>query len=670
MKIRAILLTLPLILLGADEEIERFENIEVEESPYIQRQDFLVDAPMQKQITAKEALEIPGSNGDPLKALKTFAGVTSSDNDNAEMIIHGSKPRETRFEINHLPLGYVFHLGGLHSVINPNTTKQIDAYLGAFDVSYYGMGAVIDITPQYPTGSNSGRVHIGLYDSDAAFDMKITDNISIFMSARRSYFDLFADKIMSALNEEGTLTFTLFPQFWDANLIINANYGNHQISLESIATQDALKLNNSEVSQKDPVTTGKIEQEMGYITTGLRWMYYGDSFTTNTLLYQLSVDATTELFDNDYYIKEKDYETGLHTSTVFNGESHITTLGLHYFNTASDVDAKISRPPSSDTYDYVMTAENIITMDKIFTANVYTLYGQDIWSIWDVLKLRYGLRYSYVSFQNFSNILDPRGALIWEISDDTSLSFAIGKYSQLPQTTTVIESFGNPDIDDFENSIHYALNFKTAFADKSELVIEPYYKSFDTLVIEDSTNLYEAVGKGDAYGVDVTYTKKIGDFKMVGAYTYVQAHRQLNTSDSIYYNFYGEIPHTLGLSTSYTFGESGWSASALAKYSNGKLYTPVTGYTSTTVNGVTYNQATYGTPWSERLPSTYDLDIKITYTKKHTNNHEEEFSLEVLNLTTLFKQNVAGIKYSDTYAVEGYYYQMGLLPAFHYTYRF
>ncbi|HFQ62369.1 MAG TPA: hypothetical protein ENK39_08770, partial [Epsilonproteobacteria bacterium] len=85
-----------------------------------QKEGYMRAAPMQKQMSGRRAMEVAGSNGDPLKALQAFSGIASTNNDmGSEIYIHGSKPRETEFNINHLPVGYIFHLGGLHSVIAP-----------------------------------------------------------------------------------------------------------------------------------------------------------------------------------------------------------------------------------------------------------------------------------------------------------------------------------------------------------------------------------------------------------------------------------------------------------------------------------------------------------------------------------------------------------------------
>ncbi len=70
------------------------------------------------------------------------------------------------------------------------------------------------------------------------------------------------------------------------------------------------------------------------------------------------------------------------------------------------------------------------------------------------------------------------------------------------------------------------------------------------------------------------------------------------------------------------------------------------------------------------MPSNIDLDIQIGKTIKYANKQSLEFSIELMNITSLFRKNVAGIKYNDAYKEDGKYYQMGFLPTFHVNYRF
>ncbi len=639
-----------------------------------QKEGYMKAAPMQKQISGKRAMQVAGSNGDPVKALQAFAGIVSTNNDNgSEIYIHGAKPRETRFSINHLPVGYLFHLGGIHSVIAPEMTGQIDAYLGGFDVTYGAMGAVVDISPKYPTGSGHGRVHVGMYDADFAYDAKLGENTSLFVSARRSYFDLIADKIIDELDSDKDdprkkTTYTLFPQFNDAQLILTHQAGDDIFSLEMLTAHDKFKINDTFNVEKDPVAVGKINANYQSNTIGARWIHTGDGVTNHTLLYRLFTKNNTSFFDADYFVKTELEEYGLYHETVWTLDNHTVTLGGKAKRVSAPTTVHSNAPSTSD-FDVLVSEQAVIDLDKTFKAKEYTLFAQDIWDITPRDHLRYGVRAYKTDFQNFGSGIDPRVAYVHDFSDDFTVSAAVGQYSQRPSTFMTIEGFGNPKIDTQESSQHYTLSFQKSFADNSSLVVEPYYKTFKNLAISDDLNNYEAVGEGDAYGVDVTYTKKIEDFDFLLAYTYVHAKRQLDTNSQKQYRFEGDIPHTLQISTNYHFWES-WRASVYAKYSSGAPYTPIVGTDSYTYKGKNYVKPVYGTPYSKRLDANYDLDIQVGKTYKYAHDRSLEVSLELMNVNALFKKNIEGIKYNDKYEEDGTYEQLGFLPALHLNYRF
>ncbi len=671
------LILAPLLLL-ADVDLGEI-NVNASQEPesmdfLIQKESFMPHAPMQKQITSKEALLIPGTNGDPIKALKSFAGVVSTNNDEgSEIYIHGSKPRETTFSVNHLPLGYVFHVGGLHSVIAPEATAQIDAYLGGFDTTYESMGAVVDITPKFPEGSNKGRVHVGMYDSDFAYDAKLGEDTALFISGRRSYFDLIASKVLDELDkdekdETKKTTFTLFPQYYDANLILSHNVGNHTFSLEAIMAQDQMKLNSTMNKTKDPVANGKINSKYGFTTLGARWNYSGDNFESMTLLSHMKTKENTELFDADYFVKTSNNVSTLYHETTFEVDKHKPLVGFEVSQINAPLKAHITKPPSSDDFDTLVTDQEVVDIDKTFKAKTYTGFVQDIWDITPSDHFRYGVRAWNTDFQKFGSGIDPRVAYVHDFSDTLTASVALGQYSQLPEITYAIDGFGNPLIDTFESSNHYTFNVTKKFADKSSLVIEPYYKTFKDLAISDEVNEYESVGKGEAYGVDVTYRKKVDKFDIIAAYTFVKAKRQLNTNSSKKYRFEGDIPHTLQVNASYKL-DNDWRVSSLFKFNSGKPYTPIVGKEKADYNGQAYNRPLYGTPYSKRMPSSYDLDIQIGKTFNYSNS-SLEVAFELMNVNALFKQNIDSYRYNDDYERDGEYEQMGFLPAFHLTYRF
>jgi len=654
------------------------ESIEVtakhlDDAP-LQKEGYLANAPMQKQMTKKEALETAGSNGDAIKALHTFAGVVSTNNDkSSDMYIHGSKPRETQFSLNHLPLGYLFHFGGLHSVVAPEMIDQIDAYLGGFDVSYGAMGAVVDMVPHYPKGEESGHVHMGIYDADFAYDTKLATHTNLFISARRSYFDLFADKILDELDSDSNdarkkTTFTRFPQFYDAQMVLSHTQGDNLFSLEVLTAKDTLKIHDTFNVESDPLAVGKINLAYNFNTIGARWVYLGDDVTSHTLLYRLSHTNNSSFYDANYYVDTKKKEYGLYHETVWNLAEHTVMLGtqLKHINAPTKVH---SNTPRTDDFSGLITQQNIVDLDKTFEAKEYTFFAQDIWKLSEDDRLRYGLRFWKTDFQNLGSGCDPRMSYVHHVDKSLELALSVGQYSQRPSSFMQIEGFGNPKIKTDEHSIHTMLSMKKKFSDHSSLLVEPYYKSFKNLAIRDDFTRYEAVGKGEAYGVDVTYKKHIENFDFSLAYTYVHAKRALSTNDTREYTFVGDIPHTLQLSGNYHFSKS-WRASFYAKYSSGIPYTPVEGTKSYSYNHQTYVEPVYGEPYSKRLKANYDLDIQISKTQRLSKRQRIEYTLELMNINALFRKNIDAIKYNDLYQEEGVYEQMGFLPALHITYRF
>jgi len=545
--------------------------------------------------------------------------------------------------------------------------------LGGFDTTYGSMGAVVDITPKYPQGSNKGRVHVGLYDADFAYDTKIGEDTSLFLSGRRSYIDLFAAKLTDTLNEDERdknkkTTFTLFPQYYDANLILSHNIGDHTFSLEAIIAQDEMKLNSNLNETKDPVANGKINSKYGFTTVGARWNYMGDNYESMTLLSHMKSQQNSELFDDDFFVKTSTTTNKLYHETTFELKGHKPLVGVELEKIDAPVKIHFANSLGDEDFRPLLSDQEVLDYDKTLHASKYALFAQDIWEIGKNDHFRYGLRAWKTDFQKFGSGVDPRVAFVHDFIDGWSSSLAIGRYSQLPLISYALDGFGNPLLEATEFSNHYALNITKKFDEKSSLVVEPYFKTFENLAIADTAKNYEGVGKGEAYGVDVTYRKKLDKFDMIVAYTYVKAKRQLNTDNKRQFRFQGDIPHTLQVNAAYTFSNN-WRLSSLFKYNSGSPYTPIVGKESVNNNGKTYNRPIYGEPYSQRMPSSYDFDLQVSKTFNYTDG-KLEVAFELMNLNALLKPNIDSYRYNDEYEIDGDYKGMGFLPAFHVTYRF
>ena len=634
---------------------------------YIERANFVESMPSQNRFTKEEAMFMPSTQGDPIKAIKLLGGVTSLSDATGELFIYGSKPEESSYSINHLPIGYLFHMGGIHSVISPEVLGQIDAYMAGFDVTYGDtMGGVIDVTPNYPSTQKSNAYgHVGIYDASAGASVALSDKLSLYLGVRRSYFDLFLDAIgksTGTLDEDNNITYTQFPEYYDITFMLSYDYDyyNH-FSLEVIKADDKLKINSQANGVKDPKANGDISSAFGFTTVGSRWEYDRGNYSANTLLYSMQRYNQTEFYEG-YFVDINSRRSGLFHQSTLRLDKHKIVAGIEYTRNNTPLDLNVSKPPSEADIDYDLTTSPTYRVTKNVIADSYSMFIEDIYTPFRQWQLRYGLRYNYSSYQNYGSQFDPRFSLLYKINSQSNLSASIGHYSQSPDGYKSTAPLGNENLTN-EEAMHYVLHYDTTLYERVHVKIEPFYKSFDNLAIDDATLQFSNSGRGYAYGVDSSLRYNTQKYYAFIAYTYLESKRQLYANDATMYRFYGDIPHTLQMIGAYKYSSS-LAFSALMQYHSGKPYSEIVG---------TYKESDgrirpiYGEPYAKRLPNYFTLNLKAA--KQWRFNHSKlELSFELMNVTN--HENVSDVRYDDEYNKVGYYKQLPFLPWIDMTYRF
>ncbi len=650
----------------SQEETKTFLQDVFEEPDYLENAEYINAMPSQKRITTQEAMFIPGVQGDPIKAVQSLSGVTSVGDSSGELFIYGSKPEESLTTINHLPIGYLFHMGGLHSVIAPDAIEQIDAYMAGFDVTYgNAMGGVINITPKYPGKDFSGYGHMGIYDSSAGVNVPLNDSVSFFLGARRSYFDLVlgaVGKATGTLDEDTNTSYTEFPNYYDLTFITKYQPNSNDLySIELISAGDSLNISSQANEVKDPEATGQIKAKYGFTTLGVRHQGFYNDYESNTLAYHKRDTQRAELFAG-YYLDIDNYESGIYHQSSLSLDSHKLIAGVELQNFQTPLDMNISTPPNPENPDYDFTTEEKFLIKDKLNINALSAFAEDIYSLTQNTKMRYGVRYSYTNYNDFGGYIDPRFSLLYALDTQNNISFSTGIYSQVPEGFKIIKDLGNPHAG-YERAYHYVVHYDTNVFENISWSIDGFAKRYISLLIEDDANRYENAGEGYAYGVDTNLKYRDERYYAFLAYTYLQSKRELNTLSDNRYRFYGEIPHTLQLIGGVKFWQN-WALSTRVNYHSGAPYTKVIG---------TYDDAgrirpIYEDPFNSRLPDYFSLNVKIAQEIKYADNTSLEWSFEIMNLTN--HENISEIKYDDNYNQTGTYKQLPLLPWFDVTYRF
>ncbi|HEY8923114.1 MAG TPA: TonB family protein, partial [Polyangia bacterium] len=174
-----------------------------------------IDAPprevTKRSLSAQELVRMAGTRGDPLRAIEYMPGVGRSAQ--AEIIIRGSSPADSEVQFEGAPVYRLYHFGGLTSFVQPRLLDKIDLYPGNFSARFgRKMGGVVDVGIRDPkTDGFHGLVDVNLVDSSFLVEGPLSKSWSFAAAARRSYFDLFIDKLVPA----DTAQLTAAPVYWD-----------------------------------------------------------------------------------------------------------------------------------------------------------------------------------------------------------------------------------------------------------------------------------------------------------------------------------------------------------------------------------------------------------------------------------------------------------------------
>jgi hypothetical protein len=114
-------------------------------------------------LTGEEGKRLPGTEGDPLKAVEDLGGVARSTLGSGGLIVWGAAPEETKVELDGVEIPALYHLGGFRSVVHPGMVGAFQLVPGGAGPEHgRGLGGLIEI--------DSSRAPPGMH-ADLAADL-------------------------------------------------------------------------------------------------------------------------------------------------------------------------------------------------------------------------------------------------------------------------------------------------------------------------------------------------------------------------------------------------------------------------------------------------------------------------------------------------------------------
>lgn len=562
-----------------------------------------------KTLSQKDFLKAPGAQEDPVKAVQNLPGV-ANQTFSSQVVIQGSAPDDTRYNINGHEIPLIFHFGGLTSVVTPTAVKEVEFLAAGFGPEYgRALGGIINLQTRDARSDRwRGEGFIDITKLGTLVEGPINEKSSLIASARLSYFGVIFEKIAEQMDE---FAVTAAPEFKD--IYLNYKYQlskDEQFSMVAIASQDTLKLIVNE--SNNPIVEGNVSNDTSFFRLIPR---YKKKLSDKADL-DVSVAVGQDLLE--FNLGERFFNLD---STVITNRAELkyqydkkltNYLGLDVQLRKFDLEIllpsgnSVGGVGSSGTNDVFAEISGLNTDTAIYLRNIYKLSKK--------ITLSPNLRLEHLSTTG-NLYLMPRLNATYALDKSSYLNFATGLYYQGPQNGENSEEFGNPNIE-AERSVHFftswVKDFRQGATKGLTLEVGAFYKTLDNLIVNTSETRTDGTplrvdneGEGSVKGAQVQASYKFDEYTFLMSYTLLDSKR----NDPENGDYSSEFDQTHNLNLIGIYEKSRWSYSARLRFVTGGPYTPVIGSTYDSDND--FYIPTRGDLFSDRFSNFFQLDFRI-----------------------------------------------------------
>jgi hypothetical protein len=563
-----------------------------------------------RELDAEELTTVPGTSGDPLRAIDVLPGVSRSAE--GDPILRGAAQHESAVFIDGTSVPFLFHFGGVRSVVHPRLVERVDVYPGNYSVRYgRATGGIVEATMRDPKrDALHGEVELSLLDSSALIEGPIGSQLSFAGAARRSNIDLVFDNFVP----DDTFDVVVAPVYWDyQGEVLYTPSDDSRLRLSAVGSKDQTTLSFSDPSAENAALRGDVGGVVEFHRIQLAYDdRYGDlaqrlqGYIGSQHLEQNVGPNSQAYFDVVDFGGRAEWQLPM-------GDDFTLIAGLDVegaeFTGAYRGSAAPAQEGSLDSPDNV---QDLIVIDrKRFLQFNPAAYVEARYFPIERLVLIPGVRVDHYS-QNHASTLNPRLSQRYELVDGVTLKSAVGWFSQPPEYYEAIEGVGNPRIKPY-HALHLSLGSELRLSEALSFDVEGFYKHISDRVVSTPSSApprFVNDGQGRVLGLEVggKYRSESG-FSAQLAYTLSRSDRQ--DRDEPWRLFDRDQTHVLSLAAGYALG-AGWQAGARFRYVTGNPVTKVIG--SFYDAGAELYYPLYGEHNGQRDPAFQELDVRVEKT--------------------------------------------------------
>ncbi len=595
-----------------------------------------------KTISVQETSRIaPG--GDPAQIPKLLPGVQAMPF-RSEVIIRGSGPRDSRYQVDDLRVAHIFHQVGNISIIPEGLLDQVEFSSGGFSAQYgEATGGIIALrtTSQIPENDKT-ELKLNLPFLVAAFhETPLQEDSALSVSFRHSLTEYIIPKVIER-QSKGT-GISLVPTFSDvlARYLVVDPKGHYKLT--AIGSNDGMVAAVPFSALADETGNAELEFSDRFGVIGLeRLERLGDG---DLLRATPQVYTGRQRFDAGKIRGDID-GVQIRVPTEWTnrlGKNRYLYLGVDPTWNSTRVQVTAPRINENDPFFDIEDAA-YYTVDGKFTNSSLAAWSALDFE-WNEFTFSPGIR-AFKTTQIKPDALDPRFSLRYKLSEDWLLKGAWGLYSQPPEYQESAKNFGNPDLG-FEQSQHRIVGIEGKLSSRWQLDLQLFSKVTDHLIRNDPTLGYADKGRLEANGFEV-FLRRLFTERTFGwlSYTYSNA-RERSDSDQPMHTSQYDQPHVLNLAWSYKLNAA-WELATRIKYASGEPYTPVTGGVYNANLGKFQPVYDSNDPYSARFDASDLIDIFASYQSYFDRSRlTQRFGVEYLALEKGTSQIVYSYDYQE-----------------------
>ncbi len=623
----------------------------------------------QKTLSQEEFLTMPGSGGDPVKAVQNLPGVNRTSGGDARVVIQGSEPEDTLYNINGHDVPLIFHFGGFTSIVTPEAVESVDYFSAGYGAEWSrALGGHVGLNVRNP---KTDRIHsfafVDSFNAGGLVEGPINDNSSLLVSGRYSYI---GQVLKSVMKDNKDFDLTVAPTFYDISALYQIKLTpQDDFRIFTIASQDTLEFVLSKPVGNDPKIRGTFYQNTRFNRIIPQWqrkiddsssLKVSSAYGNNDIIFDISSNyfhLTNRALTNRFEYQKKwtsnfDHHFGLDSMDDW----YQVKLRLP----ATYSSGGVSNPFASGDIKETSVSGHDTLLGTYWVGS----YKPDDASLFTYIPQ---LRWDYFS-PTKENLVQPRFSVRYQYSSDLLLRASTGLYYQLPQPQEYDSYYGNADLKS-SKALHYLLGLEKDFRQGSQygwqLTSALFYKTLSSLVIpsqklveRNGTQTFENFnndGKGHVRGFEFQLKyKDDSNINWVGSYTFVQSRRQQPNQVELPSQY--DQTHTLNILASYEWDH--WNFGTRLRYVTGTPYTPIVGSVYDADNDVYIPRR--GEIFSGRNPNFFQWDARVDR-KWVFDTWILSGYLDIQNLTN--SQNQEGVTYSYDYSEKKSITGLPLLPS-------